>query len=450
MTTPPRTLFLCLSAFCISAGLHAARARADGPKLIIGGANFQPFPLAVAPFAAPEGGPPADVASEEIYKTLVADLTDSGLFAPAVLNPKGYLASPGEPMTAAGIKFDRWTSVGAEGLVKARIRYIPATRRLSAEFKLFDTLARSEQLARTLSAAPDDARALAHHFADDLLQFFTGEPGPFESSLCFVRQVARAQKEIFVSDWDGHGDRLVTHNHSLNLLPSWSPDGRLIAYTSYQLDHPDLWEVALGSLQAHLLSDRGDLSTGAAFSPDGKRVAFTVSEDGNPDIFAMDVATRALTRLTDAFGIDTSPTWSPDGKQIAFVSQRAGSPQIFVMRADGSGVTRLTFQGNYNQTPRWSPRGDQIAFTGRDERAVFDIFTLNVATGKIARVTQDQGSNLEPSWAPNGRLLVFTSTRTGAAEIWVSTPDGATQHPLTHGGGYQTPAWGPFLPAHAP
>jgi TolB protein len=443
-----RSLLLC--AELLIASLPVATARADAPRLIIGGANFQPFPLAVAPFAPPEGGPLADTASVEVYKTLIADLTDSGLFAPAVMDPKGYLANPREPMTAAGIKFDRWAAVGAEGLVKARVRYLPATRQLSAEFKLFDTLARREQMDRTMVASPTQARMLAHRFADDLLQFFTGEPGPFESPLCFVRQIARADKEIFVSDWDTHGERLVTHNRTLNLLPSWSPDGQHIAYTSYQLDHPDLWELALSSLQSHLLSSRGDLSSGAAYSPDGKRVAFTVSEDGNPDIYLLELATGAMTRLTDAFGIDTSPTWSPDGKQIAFVSQRAGSPQIFVMNADGTAVQRLTFQGNYNQTPRWSPRGDQIAFTGRDERAVFDLFTINVTTGPVARITQDQGDNLEPSWAPNGRLVVFTSTRTGPAEIWVAPPDGATQHALTYGGGYQTPSWGPYPAAHAP
>jgi TolB protein len=442
ITLPARAVLLC------ALGLAAARSNADAPKLIIGGANFQPFPLAVAPFLPPQGGPPAEAAAGEIYQTLVADLTDSGLFDPAVLNPKGYLADGHEPMSAAAIRFDRWTSVGAEGLVKAQVRYVPATHQLSAEFKLFDTIAGIEQMDRTLNASPDHGRQLAHRFADELLQFFTGEPGPFESPICYVKQVARWQKEIFVSDWDGHGERQVTRSGKLNLLPSWSVDGRRIAYTSYQLDHPDLWELTLPSLQTHLLSKRGDLSSGAAFSPDGKRVALTMSEDGNPDIYLMDLTSGSMTRLTDAFGIDSSPSWSPDGRQIAFVSQRAGSPQIFVMSSDGSGVRRLTFQGTYNQTPRWSPRGDQIAFTGRDERAVFDLFTLNIATGKVARITQDQGNNAEPSWAPNGRLLVFTSTRSGRSEVWVSTPDGASQHQLTQGGGYATPAWSPSTSPH--
>ena len=108
-----------------------------------------------------------------------------------------------------------------------------------------------------------------------------------------------------------------------------------------------------------------------------------------------------LARLTNSPAIDSSPCFSPDGSQIAFVSNRQGSPQIFIMpatrRRRRSGVT---FQGKYNQTPRWSPRTDkpQIAFTGRDERGVFDVFVLDVKTGKVDRVTQ--GSGIEPGSRP--------------------------------------------------
>ena len=102
-----------------------------------------------------------------------------------------------------------------------------------------------------------------------------------------------------------------------------------------------------------------------------------------------------LARLTNHPAIDSSPAFSPDGSQLAFVSSRQGSPQIFVMPAGGGAARRVTFQGKYNQTPRWNPRSDkqQIAFTGRDERGVFDVFVLDVKTGKIDRVTP--GSGLE-------------------------------------------------------
>ncbi len=422
----------------IPVAMTALLAAAGPPKLIIGGASFQPYPLAVAPFAA-QGG--AGEAAAELWRTLTDDLAASGLFDPNVLNPKGYLADPHEPMTADGIHFQRWTDVGAEGLVKGAVT--AAGGEIVAQFLLFDVLARQQQLEKSYRAPAARARQLAHRFADDLIQFFTGEPGAFESQIAFIRNLGRGGRELFISDWDGQNARQATHHGSLNLLPAWAPDGRAIAYTGYRTGHPDLWEVLFPSLSEKLLSAHGDLNTGAAFSPDGRKLAFAMSEGDKDEIYVMAAAGGPITRLTDSYGIDASPTWSPDGKQIAFVSQREGSPQIFVMNADGSAPRRLTFQGNYNQTPRWSPRGDLIAFTARDERAVFDLFTVNVQTGQVSRITQDQGLNSDPSWAPNGRLLVFVSTRTGKSELWVTTVDGNAQHPLTHDGGYATPAWGP-------
>jgi TolB protein len=146
-------------------------------------------------------------------------------------------------------------------------------------------------------------------------------------------------------------------------------------------------------------------------------------------------------RLTNNPGIDSSPAFSPDGSQIAFVSNRQGSPQIFLMPASGGAAKRVTFQGKYNQTPRFSPRTDkpQIAFTGRDERGVFDVFILDVKSGRVDRLTQNKGSNLDPTWSPDGRLVAYVSSRGG---IFVSNPE--THHEVqVWRGSAASPSWGP-------
>ena len=125
------------------------------------------------------------------------------------------------------------------------------------------------------------------------------------------------------------------------------------------------------------------------------------------------------------------------------MSNRQGSPQLFVMPSTGGAgnAKRVTFQGKYNQTPRWNPRADkpQIAFTGRDERGVFDIFILDVKSGRVDRVTQGKGSNLDPTWSPDGRLLAYVSSRGG---LFIQNPE--THHEVqVWRGSASSPSWGP-------
>jgi TolB protein len=183
------------------------------------------------------------------------------------------------------------------------------------------------------------------------------------------------------------------------------------------------------------------MNSGATWYRDGAHIALTLSHEGNPEIYRMQVTDGSLVRLTHAAASDLSPSLSPDGTQIAFVSDRQGSPQIFVMSASGGNPKRLTFQGNQNTTPHWNPSPDKplIAFTGRDERATFDIFVLDMRTQKVDRVTQNQGSNFDPSWSPDGRLLVYASNRGG---LFVRNPETRLETQIYRGGA-RNPSWGP-------
>lgn len=413
--------------------LLPAAALAQAPVIEISGANFRPLPLAVA--APLNQDPGARAASAAFDEALVFDLGASGLFQ--MLERASFLASPTEGLAASGINFARWVDVGAESLVKVQLSSTPSE--LRGELRLYGVGSGREELKATQAVPLAEPRRLAHALADAVYKHFTRETGPFQTRITYVRQSGR-DKDVWVADWDGRGGRSLTSG-GINLLPTLGPQGR-VAFTSYKAGRPDIF-VSTGSSAAKPLVQNGQMATGAAFSPDGGRIAYALSQGESTQLWVANADGSGAKQVTDTrFGINSSPAWSPDGKRIAFVSNRGGSPQIYVMSASGANPKRVTFQGNYNQTPDWSPRGDLIAFTARDERNAFDLFTVNVDTGKVARLTQDQGNNEEPVFSPNGRLLLFTSTRKGSPQLFVMTAEGNNPVALPmERGSYLQPDW---------
>ncbi|MFO0594160.1 MAG: DPP IV N-terminal domain-containing protein [Myxococcaceae bacterium] len=409
-------------------------ALAQRPVIEISGANFRPMPLAVAQPQAQDDG--ARAAQAEFDAALSYDFAACGLFQ--VLDRKGFLADAKEGVTASTIQFNRWTDIGAESLVKTQLSGDGST--LKGDLRLFAVAAGREELKVSESAPASNPRQLAHKLANAVYKFYTRETGPFETHIAFTRKSASG-RDVYLADWDGKNAIRIT-NGDVNVLPTLAPGGG-VAFTSYRSKKPFLF-IARGSGEPQQLVAKGSMVTGAAFSPDGKRLAVSISEGENAEIYVGAADGSGLSKVTDTkFFLNTSPSWSPDGKRLAFVSNRAGNPQIYVMGADGSNPKRLTFAGNYNTTPSWSPRGDLIAFTARDERNAFDLFTVNVDSGKITRLTQDAAGNEEPVFSPNGRLILFTSTRGGSRGLHVMTFDGNNQIALPMDkGDVNTPDWG--------
>jgi TolB protein len=441
-----RAPLVLAAALGLALAAHAHAAGPDRPSLIIGSPTFQPLPIAIADFAA-EGDPRG---GKDVAEVVRGDLALSGLFD--VLDPKGFLADPGEGYAVTSIRFARWADVGAEGLVRARVRRDAGD--LVADLHVYEVRAGREALAATVRAPATTPRLLAHRIADAVVKQYTREPGVFSTQIAAIRK-ARGVYELVLFDADGHSPRVVLSERSILLTPAWRPDGKELLLTSYRGGRPELWAFRLADRAFRRVGSVPN-AMGGVYSPDGRQIAFTATEGGGSDVWVMSAdgsGARNLTRVAAEPGrpaparpLNVSPAWSPDGKRLAFVSDRAGSPQIYLMGVDGSGLRRLTFQGNYNQTPQWSPRGDLVAFTARDERKVFDVFVISPDTGRIDRITQDQGrTNEEPTWAPNGRLLAFKTDRKGAAQLVVSDPKGDRQTLIAGGvGELSAPAWSPF------
>jgi TolB protein len=404
---------------------HAQTANGDEdlPAIRLSGAGVEMLKLAV-----PRAEGDAGAAAIEI---LSKDMDITGLFQ--VLDPASFPAQ----LQSEGMNFSSalWTQVGAQAVVKMK------ASGGQLDGKVF-VVARGDQSTLSKTYRNSDIRDAVHEFANDIVQSFTGKRGVFGSRIVFAMS-GHGSHEIGAVDMDGGRMAVLTKMGSDSLLPSISPGGAEVAFTSYARNNPDLWIVSAGGGRARRVSKQPGLNTGAAWSPDGRVLALTMSHEGNSEIYRVSPDDgRVLARLTQSPAIDSSPSFSPDGSQIAFVSNRQGSPQIFVMPATGGGAKRVTFQGKYNQTPRFNPRVDkpQIAFTGRDEKGVFDVFILDLKTNRIDRIVpQAKGSNLDPTWSPDGRLLAYTSTRGG---LFVYNPE--TRHEVqVWKGAASSPSWGP-------
>jgi len=358
-----------------------------------------------------------------------------------------YKSIPAAPSITT-VPYDRWRELGADGVVIGTVQKVATGIRV--ELRLYNVRAQQSIFGREYTGSAANPRLYAHTMSDELHESQRSLRGVARTKLTFssdrnrepvVGTVEKREvKEVYVADYDGANARRITINRTLNITPSWSPDGRSIAYTSYRTGVPDILisNIYAGTMETP--SKGSGQNWLPVFSPDGKRIAFTSNRDGNPELYVMNRDGSDVRRLTNNPEIDTSPTFSPSGTQIAFASGRSGTPQVYVIGVDGAGLRRIS-QESYADRPTWSPAPyNEIAFTARTGPG-FDIKILNIGTGETRQITFGEGTNESPAWSPNGRHLAFSSTRAGRLQIFTVDRDGRNLRQITREGNNQTPHW---------
>jgi Tol biopolymer transport system component/tRNA A-37 threonylcarbamoyl transferase component Bud32 len=181
-----------------------------------------------------------------------------------------------------------------------------------------------------------------------------------------------------------------------------------------------------------------------SFSPDGKTIAYASMASGNWDIYLQRVGGSNPINLTiDSKEDDTEPAFSPSGDSIAFRSERDGGG-IFVMGATGESARRITDSG-FN--PAWSPDGKQLVFAEENIRdnpqyryTTSALWTVNVATGEKKKLFA--GDAVQPQWSPHSDRIVYWAKNSGQRHIWTIRPDGTDAVPLTNDAALDwSPAW---------
>jgi TolB protein len=405
------------------------------------GPSIPRFPICVFPLHLQERTTEHTELANEALRIVEQDLRISGFFE--ILDPSKALADPFRAgLSAHQVDWDVLRLLGADIAIQGELQ--TEDQGIRWETRVFDQPQRRLAFGKAYRGRPQDLRIMAHRLVDEVIAFYTGAPGIFQTKIAFLSKHSGA-KEIYLMDADGENLRALTKDRSITLSPRWSPDGGEMVFISYSGPNAYLYLLDLHTMKRRVLSGRENLNGPAAWAPDGQRLALTLTIDGNPEIYLIDRQGTIIERLTEHHGIDVSPSWSPDGRQLAFVSNRSGSPQIYILQLPSGQTRRLTYEGNYNTDPVWSPRGDRIAFSSL-LGGNYEICSIRSDGTDLVQLTDSPANDESPSWSPDGRYLAFSSTRSGPSQIFAMLFNGENPVQITKMPGEQSsPVWSPWL-----
>lgn len=393
-------------------------------------------PIAIVPF----GWTQSSRLPEDVAAIVHADLHRSGQFKP--LERADMLSRPTE---ASQVFYRDWKVLGTEYIVIGRMQ--PAGGgQYRADFELFDVFQQRSVKKGTVTS--NNLRGMAHYISDVIYEAITGIRGAFSTRMLYVTmehlQARKQRYRLYVADVDGFNEKIILESPEPILSPNWAPNGRHIAYVSFQSTRPAIYIQDTATGRQQKITGFPGLNGAPSFSPDGRQLSMTLSKDGNPEVYIMDVATGSLRRVTNHYSIDTEATWSPDGQSLIFTSERGGSPQIYRQHIATGKVERLTFEGSYNARPALTPDGRFLAMVHRSN-GVFHIAVKDLVKGTFNILTETDLDE-SPSIAPNASMILYATLKGGRGVLGAVSLDGRVKVQLpSRFGDVREPSWSPFL-----
>lgn len=400
------------------------------------------IPIAIVPFG--QDG----VLPQNISEIVTSDLQNSGRF-----KVYGQSSLSEFPTSAGQVSSEYFRHLGTDNVVVGRVDRIGEDS-YQVNFQLLDMFRgqgnASIALKRNYTVSGRELRAVAHRISDLIYEQITGTRGVFSTKIAYVvvqRFNGTAARHILeVADQDGYNPRPLLDSSEPIMSPTWSPNGKQIAYVSFENNHSGIYleDVATGSRR--LLSQYPGINGAPAWSPDGRKLAIVLSKSGSPNVYVVDIGSRRLTPVTHDFYINTEPSWSPDGKSLLFTSNRGGAnPQIYQVNLATGNTSRISFDGDYNARASYTKDGKHIAMIHRVS-GVFNIAVLDLETGATRVLNGSAGDSASPSIAPNGSMILYDTVYGGRNVLGMVSSDGRVQLRLpARNGEAQDPSWSPYL-----
>ncbi len=283
----------------------------------------------------------------------------------------------------------------------------------------------------------------------------------------------QTQAALFTTSTDGSGEKQITKPPAgvADQLPDWSPDGKRIAFQREFSDKPYEVHVVDADGSGQQVFDPGcppDISSkeiceefDPSWSPDGKTLAYSWAGGEIRQVRGVDTiealgigvagvdgsgSTMITQRDRPTSAEDLDPTWSPDGKRIAFfriniTAKPVDGAAVFVANADGSEARRITPWKLRAADITWSPDGELIVFRSEpspEEEHIGDFYTVRPDGSDLTRLTKTDGKEVfGSSFSPDSQWIVFAMTGVeNVPDLFVMRRDGSDVTPLT-----KTPDW---------
>ncbi|WP_415755101.1 Tol-Pal system beta propeller repeat protein TolB [Pseudomonas leptonychotis] len=407
--------------------------------LVISSGTDRATPIAVVPFGW-QGG---SVLPEDMAEIIGKDLRNSGVFEPI---PRQNMISL--PTQASEVIYRDWQALGAQYVLVGNI--VPNAARLQIQFALFNVTTQQQVMTGSVGGGVDQLRDMAHHIADQSFEKLTGVKGAFSTRMLYVTaerfSVNNTRYTLQRSDYDGARAVTLLQSREPILSPSFAPDGRRIAYVSFEQKRPRIFVQHIDTGRREQITNFEGLNGAPAWSPDGNRLAFVLSKDGNPEIYVMDMGSRQVRRVTNQQSIDTEPFWGKDGQTLYFTSDRSGKPQIYKTNINSGSAERVTFIGNYNANPKLSADEKTLVMIHRqDGYTVFKVAAQDLQRGNL-RILSDTSLDESPTVAPNGTMVIYATRQQGRGVLVLASTNGRLRLPLpTAQGEVREPSWSPYL-----